>query len=307
MPQGLSAPPPNGLPGPAPHQATTKATGRVPQHPHARGHENVRPGAAVFSQPGTAPPELEQHREPLVGAEPGPPRSQRHHERAGRRLYKRIEAVAATIEAEWAGAGRGAAAGGAAHHPQRSAGTPAGPAGKAAALNPRAPTATWALPGGPAWPPRRSFPRSASASAADRSRLWDGRRGARCSHRPGAGVVAAGGEGQRGGEQCGGDDGPQQQHGLLPAQPRVQAARLRTAVARRGCRRARRGRRTAGRPRRPRVSSRAGISSPAASRLKILSMEASRGSEPARPSAMEPRACRSSSVMLIIITSDAGT
>ena len=48
------------------------------------------------------------------------------------------------------------------------------------------------------------------------------------------------------------------------------------AIPRRGCRRARRGRRTAGRPRRPRVSSRAGISSPAASRLKILSMEASR-------------------------------
>jgi len=30
------------------------------------------------------------------------PRSQRHHERAGRRLYKRIEAVTATIEAKWA-------------------------------------------------------------------------------------------------------------------------------------------------------------------------------------------------------------
>jgi hypothetical protein len=44
-----------------------------------------------------------------VAAEPGPPRSQRHHERVGRRLYKRIEAVAATIEAEWAGAGRCAA------------------------------------------------------------------------------------------------------------------------------------------------------------------------------------------------------
>ena len=102
MPQGLSAPPPNGLPGPAPHQATTKATGRVPQHPHARGHENVRPGAAFFSQPGTAPPEPPQHCEQLVVAEPGLPRSQRHHERAGRRLYKRIEAVAATIEAKWA-------------------------------------------------------------------------------------------------------------------------------------------------------------------------------------------------------------
>jgi len=29
-------------------------------------------------------------------------RSQRHHQRAGQRLYKRIEAMAATIEAEWA-------------------------------------------------------------------------------------------------------------------------------------------------------------------------------------------------------------
>jgi len=38
----------------------------------------------------------------VAAAVPGPPRSQRHHERAGRRLYKRIEAVAATIEAEWA-------------------------------------------------------------------------------------------------------------------------------------------------------------------------------------------------------------
>jgi hypothetical protein len=51
---------------------------------------------------GTAPPELKQHGEQVVAAEPGPPRSQRHHERAGQRLYKRIEAVAATIEAEWA-------------------------------------------------------------------------------------------------------------------------------------------------------------------------------------------------------------
>src|SRR6516164_1441057 len=86
---------------PARQQAGTKATGRVPQHPQARGHENARPGAAFFSQPGTAPPELEQHRDQLAAAEPGPPRSQRHHERVGRRLYKRIEA-AATIEAEWA-------------------------------------------------------------------------------------------------------------------------------------------------------------------------------------------------------------
>ena len=38
----------------------------------------------------------------MVAAEPGPPRSQRHHERAGLRLYELIEAPAATIEAEWA-------------------------------------------------------------------------------------------------------------------------------------------------------------------------------------------------------------
>jgi len=38
----------------------------------------------------------------VVAAEPGPPSSQRYHERAGRRLDERIEAMAATIEAEWA-------------------------------------------------------------------------------------------------------------------------------------------------------------------------------------------------------------
>src|SRR5215472_14415281 len=70
------------------------------------------------------------------------------------------------------GTGRGAAAGGATHQPQATADTPAGPAGKAAALNPARPTATWAPPGGPALPPRRSFPRSASASAADHRMLW---------------------------------------------------------------------------------------------------------------------------------------
>ena len=37
-----------------------------------------------LSQPGTAPLELQQHGEQLVAAEPGPPRGQRHHERAGR-------------------------------------------------------------------------------------------------------------------------------------------------------------------------------------------------------------------------------
>jgi len=118
--------------------------------------------------------------------------------------------------------------------------------------------------------------------------------------------VAAGVEDQRDGEQCGGDDGPQQWHGLLPAQARVQPARLREGydparmppgVAR-----------TAGcRPPAPYTNfSRVGISSPAASRLKMLSMEANLGSEPARPSSMEPRACLSSSVKLIIITSGVG-
>jgi hypothetical protein len=56
-------------------------------------------------------------------------------------------------------------------------------------------------------------------------------RGAHCSHRPDAGLVAIGVEGQRDGEQSGGDDSPQQQHGLLPAQARVEAARLREGYA----------------------------------------------------------------------------
>ena len=128
-------------------------------------------------------------------------------------------------------------------------------------------------------------PVASSASGPARvGQMRDGGRGARRSQRPAAGRVAAGVEGQRGGEQCGGDDGPQQQHGLLPAQPRAQAARLRAGYARRGCRRARRGRWTAGRPRRTRVFSRAGIPSPAASRLKMVSMEACRGqNRPGRP------------------------
>ena len=76
-------PPPNGLPGPARHEAHTTATGRVPQHPQGRVQENARPSAAFFSQPGTAPPERQQHGDQLAAAEPGPPRNQRHHERAG--------------------------------------------------------------------------------------------------------------------------------------------------------------------------------------------------------------------------------
>jgi hypothetical protein len=78
------------------------------------------------------------------------------------------------------------------------------------------------------------------------------------------------------------------------------------AIPRRGCRRARRGRWAAVRPCRTRIFSRAGISSSAASRLKMFSMEASLGSEPARPSSMEPRACLCGSLRLIIITSEAG-
>lgn len=57
-------------------------------------------------------------------------------------------------------------------------------------------------------------------------------RGGHRSHRPDAGVVvAAAVESQRHGEQPRGDDHPQQQHGLLPAQARVQAARLREGRA----------------------------------------------------------------------------
>ena len=73
----------------------------MPQHPQARPG-NAPAQRAFFSQPDTALPEPQQHREQLVVAEPGPPPSQRHYERAGRRLYKRIEAVAAIVEAEWA-------------------------------------------------------------------------------------------------------------------------------------------------------------------------------------------------------------
>jgi hypothetical protein len=77
------------------------------------------------------------------------------------------------------------------------------------------------------------------------------------------------------------------------------------AVPQRGRRRARRGRWAAGRPPRTRIFSSAGMSSPAASRLKMSSIEANLGSEPARPCAMEPRARLSGSVKLII-TSEVG-
>ncbi len=115
----------------------------------------------------------------------------------------------------------------------------------------------------------------------------------RHSYRLDASLWPLGVEGQRDGEQCGGDDGPQHQHGLLLAQA-LRSRRL-----------ARRGRWAIGGPRRPRIFSLAGISSPAASRLKMFSMEASLGSEQARPFSMQPRACLSGSLRLII-TSEAG-
>ena len=117
--------------------------------------------------------------------------------------------------------------------------------------------------------------------------------------------MAAGVEDQRDGEHYGGDDGPQQQHGLLPAQARVPSARLREGSALAWVP-PRRGWRAAGRPRRTPIISRTGISSPAASRLKMFSMEANLGSEPARPSSREPSACLSVSLRLITITSGAG-
>jgi hypothetical protein len=117
--------------------------------------------------------------------------------------------------------------------------------------------------------------------------------------------VAAGVEDQRDGEQSGGDDDPQQQNGLLPAQARVQAARLREGYALAPVPPGAAPTWDASRPRRIRIFSRTGISSPAASRLKMFSMEAGLGSEPARLSSMEPRACLSGSLMLII-KSEAG-
>jgi len=77
--------------------------------------------------------------------------------------------------------------------------------------------------------------------------------------------MAAGAEGQRDGKQGGGDDRPQQQHGLLPAQARVQAARLREDCAPARVPPGHRLRRT-------RIFSPAGISSPAG---EIASWESS--------------------------------
>ena len=81
MPQGLSAHRPTAYP--ARPEASTTATGLVPQHPQARGQENAPDQRGLFSQPGTAPPEPPLHRDQLVAAEPrtaaqpAPPRTRR--------------------------------------------------------------------------------------------------------------------------------------------------------------------------------------------------------------------------------------
>src|SRR5215472_7346666 len=81
MPQGLPAHRPPAYPGPARQEASTKATGHVPHHPQAQ----KTPGPARPRQPArygaartAAAPEQP------AAAKPGPPHSQRHHQRAGR-------------------------------------------------------------------------------------------------------------------------------------------------------------------------------------------------------------------------------
>ena len=82
MPQGLSAGRPTAYrPGPAGRQH--KGDRPSASDPQARLQKT--PGPVRPCQPaGPAPLEPPQHGEQLVAAEPGPPRSQRHHERAGR-------------------------------------------------------------------------------------------------------------------------------------------------------------------------------------------------------------------------------
>ena len=82
MPQDLSAGPQRPTrpgPGGGTHKRGPRASAPASVCPRERpvqcGH---------VSQPGTAPPEPQQRRGQLVAAEPGPPRCQRHHERAGR-------------------------------------------------------------------------------------------------------------------------------------------------------------------------------------------------------------------------------
>ena len=193
--------PPNGLPGPAggPH----KATGHMPHHPQPRAPRKRPAQRGHVSQPGTAPPEPQQHGDQLVAAEPGPaaqpasPRTRRPPPAGSSATPQNWPFCASRGSADhpcnsdarrpavWThrgsgghdrgrmgGTGRGAATGGAAHRPQRSAETPAGPAGKATALNPARACRNLGSTG------RDSFAaapimsaRSASASATDRSML----------------------------------------------------------------------------------------------------------------------------------------
>ena len=83
MPQGLSAGPQR------PTRPGLAGGQQIGDWPRASAPTNAgsrkRPvHGAPFSQPGTAPLEPQEHREQLVAAEPGPPRSQRHPERTGR-------------------------------------------------------------------------------------------------------------------------------------------------------------------------------------------------------------------------------
>jgi len=222
MPQGISAGPQRPTrPGSRP------ARRRLPTClSTASAHPGKRPAwRGQFSPPGTAPLELQQHGEQLGAAEPGPPRSQPHRERAGRlpQAVPRLPETGHSVRAD------------------RPA-PPAGPAGKAAALNPARSCRTLGSTGRASCAAAPVISARGASASARAGMLRDGGRRARRSHRPGAGLVAAGVEGQRGGEQCGGDDRPQHQHGLLPAQPRAQAARLRAGCAPARVRRARRGR-----------------------------------------------------------------
>src|SRR5262249_16744700 len=240
MPQGLSAGPPAAYPA-RPGRGPTQRRLAACLSTRNRAAQKT-PGPArqrrQVSPPGTAPPNRHSTANSWGWQNQGPPRSQRHHERAGRRLYKRIEAVAATLEAEWAEQAGAPRRGKLRATLSDLLTPPPGQPVRPPPLNPGAPAPTRAPPGGPALPPPPSISPAAPiisarrASASARAGLRrEGGRGARRSQRPGAGRGAAGGEGQRGGEQCGGDDRPQHQQGLRPAPARVQAAGLRESYA----------------------------------------------------------------------------
>ena len=101
MPQGLPAHRPTAY-GPAWREASTTAIGRVPEHSQARGPDNAQCSVAMSASPVRRRPNRTSTANSWRQQNQGPARSQRHHERTGRRLSERIEAVAATIEAEWA-------------------------------------------------------------------------------------------------------------------------------------------------------------------------------------------------------------